>query len=367
LVDAVNNNHIWSSQYNRKFSDMFVVHEQIAGEILDNLRVKLSPEDKNRLEVYKLYQSGRYYWNKRTADELKKAIEYFNQVVDKDPRYALAYAGLADCYNLLALYSGGLSPKETYPKAKDAALKALEIDDALAEAHSSLAWVRWCYDRDWADAEREFKRAIELKADYPTAHQWYANYLAALGRFDEALARMQRAEELDPFSRVIKADLGATVYYYSRDYEKSVAQLRKTLDVDPNFSAAHWWLGDTLIAQKKYDLAASELNKALTLSGGSTRIMADLGYTHGMSGRQNEARKILEKLKEESKRTFVSPYETALIYTGLGDKDQALSELERAFEYLPWELVTIKVEPMLDSLRSDPRFRELERRIGLSP
>jgi len=370
LVDVNTNHHIWGGQFNRKLADIIVVQEEIAKQISEKLRLRLTGEETARLtkrhtentEAYQLYLKGRYWWNKRTEESLKKGIEYFNQAIAQDPSYALAYAGLADSYNLLPRY-GSLPPGEAFPKAKAAATRALELDDALAEAHTSLAYASVFYDWDWSGAEREFKRAIELNPTYATAHHWYALYLAAKGRLDEAITEMKRAQELDPLSLIINSNFGR-ILYYARQYDQAIEQYRKTLDLDQNFVEAHLRMAQAYQQQGMYADAISELQKVITLSQGSTG-KGMVGYVYAASGKKAQAQQVLDELKGQAKQGYVSAYDLALIYLGLGDKDQAFKWLQQAYEERNVLLVYLKVDPMFDSLRSDRRFQNLLQRIGL--
>jgi len=372
LIDVRDNRLIWGQQYNRKIAELLPLQEEIAGEISEKLRVRLTSEEKKQLarrypenaEAYQLYLKGRYYWNKRTRDGYKKAVQQFEQAIEKDPSYALAYTGLADCYNVFSAY-GMLSPKESFPRAKAAATRALEIDDNLAEAHTSLAQFKYYYDWDWAGAESEFRRAIELNPNYATAHQWYAIALAAMGRMDEAMREIKRAQELDPLALIVNVNAG-WIFYHARQYDQSIEQMRKSLDMDPNFARAHWAISEPLEQQQKYEEAIAELQKARQLD--ETPIMlALLGHVYAASGRRSEAQKIIDELNTLSKRMYVDPYFLAEIHTALGERDRAIQELERAYdEHSSW-LLWLKVEPKFDSLRSDPRFANLVRRIGLAP
>ncbi len=299
------------------------------------------------------------HWGQVTFE---KGIEYFEQAVEKDPAYAVAYAGLADSYGLLGTYEV-LPPKEAMTKAEAAAVKALEIDDTLAEAHTSLGWVRTNYDWDWVGAEKEFQRAIELNPNYATAHHWYAIYLRRLGRHDEAIAAIERAQELDPLSLIINSFVGK-IYLDARQVDQAIDHLRKTIEMDPNFAPAHRYLAAAFAIQGRYEEAIAEYKKAITLSGGSTRDRAPLAHTNSMSGRRAEAQKVLEELKALSKEKYVSPYAMALIYTGLGEKDLAFEWLEKAYEERSFWLSFLKVAPSLDPLRSDPRFQDLLRRMN---
>ena len=311
-------------------------------------------------EAYEAYLKGRYFWNKRTADGLKKAIDYFNQAIEKDPNYAQAYTGLADSYALLGDWEYGiLAPKEAFPRAKAAATKALELDNTLGEAHTSLAFSLDLFDWDWASAEREFRRAIELNPGYATAHHWYAWHLSEMGRNREAIAEMRKAQNLDPLSLIISADV-AEILLVAHSYDQAIEQSRKTIDMDPNFAVAHYELGQALVQKHMYKEAIAELQKAIELSGGSTTCTSNLAFAYAASGRRKEAVKILSDLKNRSKQ---NASEIALMYVGLDEKDQAMTWLEKAYEqrFNP----SILLRPAFDPLRSDPRFQNLVRRIGL--
>lgn len=370
LIDVHNNRQIWGSLYNRRAGDLPAIQEQISQEISDKLRLKLTGEEKRRLsrhatddtEAYQLYLQGRFHWNKRTLEGMQQSIDYFQQAIQKDPRYALAYAGQADSYALMADFNV-LPAKEVIPKLKAAAAKALEVDDNLAEAHTSLAWARF-HDWDWAGAEKEFKRAIELNPSYPTAHSWYGEYLMVLGRFDEALREMNRAYELNPLSPVINMAL-AYRFYYARQYPQAVDQCQKTLAMDSSFVSARVCLGRAYEQQSMYPKAIEELRKALELSGEDTNELAALGHAYALSRQEGAARKILDQLKERSKQTYVQPMWLAVIYLGLGDKDQAFDWMQNAYEDRSAWLVYLRVDPFFDSVRSDPRFTDLLQRVGL--
>jgi TolB-like protein/DNA-binding winged helix-turn-helix (wHTH) protein/Tfp pilus assembly protein PilF len=374
LLDVTDGSQLWGEQYHRKFSDVLAVQEEIAKQISEGLRLKLTGEEQKRLtrhhtenaEAYQLYLKGRYYWNKRTAESLNKGVEYFQQAIDKDPNYALAYAGLTDSYSLLGSSTGGLSPKETFSKAKAAAAKALAIDDTLSEAHAALALVHLRYDWDWSATEREIKRAIALNPNYATTYHWYADYLVVMGRLDEAIAQIKRAQELDPLSLIINTVLGLRLYH-ARQYDQAIEQCQKTLEMDPNFAQAHFALGEAYEQKAKYEEAIAELQKATTLSPSSPFLFSALGHAYAMSGQAGEAMKILEKLQRLSRQRYVSPHEMAMIYTGLGEKDQAFAWLEKAYADRSWRLPFLNVEPRFDGLRPDPRFADLVRRVGLEP
>ncbi len=373
LVDTRDDRQLWGEQYNRKLADIMTVQEDISREISEKLRLRLTGEEKTRMvkrpteniEAYQLYLKGRYYWNKRTENGFRKAIEYFNQATEKDRNYALAHAGLADSYILLGEYSL-LPAKEAYPKAREAATKALELDDTLGEAHTSLATVKADYDWDWPGAEREFRRAIELNPGYATAHQWYGQMLSNLGRYEEALAEIKQAQQLDPVSLIINTVTGGYLLRAGRD-ELAIEQLRKTLEIDPNFARAHWILGWASLRKGAFGEAIAEFQRAITLSPNITEYRGGLGHAYGRAGKSAEARKLLSELKELSRRRYVSWLDFATIYAGLGEKDQAFAFLEKAYEQHDARLVWVKGYPLLDPLRTDPRFADLLRRIGLSP
>ncbi len=372
LVDVSKGTQLWGQQYNRKLADILSVQEEISREISEKLRLRLTGEDKARMakrptennEAYELYLKGRYYWNKRTEEGLRRAIEYFSQATEKDPAYALAHAGLADCYIVLGEF-GLLPGREAYAKARGAAAKALALDDTLAEPHNALAILKGDYDWDWPGAEREFRRAIELNPGYSTAHQWYAELLSELGRHEEALAEIKRAQQLDPLSLIINAASGKILLYAGRD-DLAIEQLRKTLEIDPNFAHAHHFLGYVYVRKGAFTEAIAEFQRAISLSPNLTQYKAGLGHAYARAGKSAEARKLLSELKEESKRRYVSWSDFAAIYAGLGEKDQAFACLEKAYEQRDTKLVTRgSLNPLLDPLRSDPRFADLLRRIGL--
>jgi TolB-like protein/Flp pilus assembly protein TadD len=373
LVDVRHNKLLWGEQYERKMSELLATQREIAHEIVEKLKLKISGEEKGLAkhytennEAYQLYLRGRFYWNKRTQEGMQKSLEYFQQAIERDPSFALAYSGLADAYDLLGASEamGDMSPNEAMPKAKAAALKALEIDDTLAEPHVSLAHIKYYYDRDWAVAEREYKRAIELNPNYPTAHSWYAVYLMSAGRFDEALAQIRRAQELDPLSLPTNMALG-WVLLNARQYDQSVEQLRKTLEMDPNFVLAHHRLGLAYEQQGKHDEAIAEFKQVVNLLPGKPLGIASLAHAYALSGKRAEAQRALAELQELSKQRYVSPASIAMTYAALGDKDQAFAWLEKADKAHDALLARLKVDPRFDTLRADSRFADLARRVGL--
>jgi TolB-like protein/Tfp pilus assembly protein PilF len=371
LVDARNNRQIWGEQYSRGMADVQDVQETIAREISDRLRLRITGEKRQQIarrqtgnaEAYQLYLQGRFQWNKRTLDGMQQSIDLFQQAIAKDPQYALAHAGLADAYALLADYNV-LPAREVMPRAKNAALRALQLDDTLAETHASLGWTKLTHDWAWPDAEREFQRAIQLNPNYATAHEWYGEYLILVGRGEEGLAAVQRAQTLEPASLVINRALGTALYHLGR-YDQAADQARKTLSMDATFVGAHVLLGRALLQKGSQGEAAGELQKALDLSEGNTSELAALGYAYAASGRRADALKILGELKERASQTYVQPIWIAVIHAALGEKDEALAWLEKGYEDRSGWLIYLKVDPMFAPLRADPRFADLVRRVGL--
>ena len=364
LIDLDSVSQIWGQHYDRRLADILLVQEEISRDIFENLRLKLNVEEQKQLEAYRLYLKGRNSWNKRTPEGLQQGIDFFQQAINTDPNYAAAYAGLADCYNMQVIY-GVHQPNDGFPKAKEAAVKALEMDETLAEAHTSLAFIKFRWDRDRVEAEREFQLAIKHKPTYAPAHQWYSSYLVALERFDEAIAEAKRTEELEPLSFIASSHLGWILYLSGRN-DEAIAQCTKILDLDPNFFPARRYLGLAYEAKGMYNQAIAEFQKGVKLSG-SPLMLALLGHAYAVSGKTTEARGVLGELHELETRRYVSPYTVAAIYTGLGDKDQAFKWLERAFEERDVWLMNLKVDPVFAKLRSDRRFQDLLTRAGLRP
>ncbi|HET9531085.1 MAG TPA: tetratricopeptide repeat protein, partial [Blastocatellia bacterium] len=371
LADTEDNSHIWGEQYSLKMADIFAVQEEMSKQIADNLRLRLTGEEQKRMarrytdnaEAYQLYLKGRFHWNKRTEEDLKKGIDYFKQAIALDPKYAMPYAGLADCYALLGEY--GKTPiQETLPKAKEAALRAIEIDDTLAEAHTSLAAVNE-YEWNWPNAEREYRRAIELNPNYATAHHWYGVFLGNMGRYSEAIDQIEQALELDPLSLIINTGLGR-VLHNARRYDQAIEQLRKTVDMESSFAEAHFQLGLACEGRRMYPEAVQAFERAIALYKDPT-MTAWIGRVHAVSGKRSEAEAILKQLIEASGRQYVSPYLIAMIYAGLGEKEQAFEWLERVYQERSYYVSWLKVDPVFDPLRSEPRFQDLLRRLGLAP
>ena len=372
LVNTRDGVQIWGDRYTRPFEDLLAVQTEISKEISSNLRLTLTGKQQEQLnkiytknmEAYQLYLKGRYYLNMRTQDGFNKAIENFQKAIQKDPEFALAYSGLSDAYALLSNW-GFLPSTEGYPKAKAADLKALELDDSLAEAYNSLGSIQSSYDWNWQEAEKSFRRAISINPNLADAHHWYSFYLSTTGRHEEAILEMQEALQLDPLSLIISANMGFT-YYVAREYDKAIDQLKKTIDLDPNFAITYQYLGYTYEQKKMYDQALQALRKATTLAPDNLTFYADLARTYAVSGKKQEAERILQYLIGISNERYVSPFDVASIFTGLGDKREALEWLYRAYEVHADTITYLKMDPRFDSLRSDPRFQELLRRIRLA-
>ncbi len=370
LVDVTDVSQLWGQQYSRKMSDIIVIQEEISKAVTQKLGLRPTGEEQKRLtkrytespEAHQLYLKGRYHAFKFNTEELAKGLEYFRQAVAIDPNYALAYDGIAYYYNLVVDWT--IPPAEAMSKAKEAASKALELDDTLPEAHTSLACVYFWYDWDWQAAEREFRRAIDLNPNYAPAHTYYGWYLIWMGRADEGLAENRRAEELDPLSDEASVLLGWGLYY-AHHYDQAITQLRKSLDLDPNNWTAYAMLGHAYTQQGRFPEAIAALEKARQIEDHISVPLAALGHTYAVSGRRAEARKALDELIARSRRGHVPACTLAVIYAELGDKDQAFTWLEKGYADRSWYLTSIKVDPKFDSLRSDPRYKDLLRRIGL--
>ncbi|MBZ5537091.1 MAG: protein kinase [Acidobacteriia bacterium] len=371
LVDVRNNTHLWGEQYHRKLSDILALQSEIAGEISKNLRLRLTGAEKNRLtknytentEAYQLYLKGRYFAAKFTKEGLDRGLNYFNQAIAIDPSYALAYDGVAYYYVTAADWF--MSPREAMPKAKAALQTALEIDNALSEAHTSRAIVSYWYDYDWAAAERELKRALELNPNDASAHQFYGSFLAWTGRVDEGMREAKRAIELDPLSPQVNTYLGVNLFF-ARRYDEAAQQLQEVIRANPNYWWAHVFLGRCFAQSGRLPEAIAEFKRTKLIEDAIPEIDATLGHAYALSGMRSEAEQVLEELKQRSTRSYVSPYSIAIIYAGLGEKDEAFLWLEKAFEERPFYLVWLEVDPNLDNLRSDPRFAALKRRVGFA-
>jgi len=370
LINALTDAHLWAEIYDRKLTDIFAVESDIAKTITDTLQAKLTGSEKQMIAAqptsdtaaYELYLKGRFFWNKRTGADLKRAIDYFNQAIAKDPNYALAYAGLADSYTLLSVFSAA-SPQDSIPQARVAAKKALELDNTLAEAHASFGRILSGYDYDFERAIAEFERAIQLNPNYATSYHWISNGpLTARGEFDRAITEGKRAVELDPLSMVDNADLGQ-IYFYARRYDEAISQVGKAIEIDPHSYLAHYYLGQIYQLQGHLTEAIAEYQKAVELDD-DPQALAFLGQAQARIGQHDEAQKILSRMTEEAKSRYVSAYSFALMFIALGDKERAIDALERAYrEGAANDIITIRVDPMLDPLRGDPRFEALAEKI----
>jgi len=370
LVNTADGTQIWGEQYRRQMSDIFELQEEISKTISERLKIQLSSEEEQRLtrrytdniEAYQSYLKGRYFWSKRTRDGLRKGAEYFRQAIDIDPTYALAYAGLADAYAFLGLHRV-IPPHDVLPKARGAAIKALEIDETLAEGYSALAYIKTIYDWDWAGAEKDFSRALELNQRDPLTRSYHSNYLSAMGRHDEAMAEVLVAQQLDPLSPIINLMVGY-MSFLKRDYELSMKYCRQTQESDPNFFWIYMGYGWSYEETGRVERAIPEFQKAVELTGGTMGTLAGLGHAYALAGQTEKALEVIQRLQDESQQSYVVPYDIALVYAGLGDKDHAMAHLEKAYEARFGWLIWTNVEPKWDFLRDDPRFQDLIQRMG---
>ena len=368
LINTGDGSTLWAYKSDESYTDIFALQDAISEKVASALAVQVSGSNRakrytDNAEAYQLYLRGRFFWEKRTKEDLFKAIEYFERATQVDPSYALAYAGIAHCYGPLG-YRGHLAPSDATPKMRAAAAKALELDETLAEAHTAMGAVKAFHLWDWNGAEREFKRAIELDPNYPTAHQWYGLYLEAMGRQDENLAERRRAQELDPLNLSVNTGLG-TVYYYSGEYDRAIEVFQKTLELDPNFEQALNGLGDAYMQKGMHEEALPYYKKALDSGAAISRSKALLSYAYAKAGNRDQSIRLEQELLDTAKIQFVSPFFIALIHVGRGDKDRAFEWLEKAFSEGDPPLNHINVEPTFNSLRSDPRFTSLLRRMHL--
>jgi TolB-like protein len=371
LIHAASDQHLWAESYERDLRDVLSLQSEIARQIAQEVSVILTPEERARLgsarqvnpEAHEYYLKARYYWNKRTEESVKKACSFFHRAIDIDPTYAQGYAGVADCYHILGYYNA-LPPVEAYPKAKAAAIKALALDSSLAEPHAALGVVKRDFEWDWSGAEQEFQLAIDLNPGYVEAHHWRSTLFKMLGRHAEALEEKKRALAMDPLSVVIRTDL-ARMFYFSRDYDQSLANYRAVLDMDPNFGSAHLWLAHVYEQKSMFDEAIAALKTGVRLWDHSTFAIAQLGHGYAVAGRTDEAQAVLEQLHSLSRQKYVSPYDMAMIHVALDRKNEAFTWLERACDEPSLWLGYLNLEPQLDSLRLHPQFDELRRRVGL--
>jgi TolB-like protein/Tfp pilus assembly protein PilF len=372
LIEARTDRHLWAESYERDAHDVLALQREIARSVAAAIRVRLTEPAQAGLrprppvdpEAYREYLQGRFHWNKRNEAALRRAISHFERAIRIDPSFALAYAGMGDCYVLLPVGGlGGAPPLEALPQAHAAATKALEIDEGLAEAHATLAYERM-YSWDWRTSEREFRRALELNPNYATGHFWFAAHLAARGRLQDALAHAREAQKLDPVSPIVAAGV-AWMHHLARDFDGEAEQARRSLELDPNFMIGFFRLGLGLAHRGRYPEATEALRSAVRLSGESPGLVAELGYVSARAGDATAAREAITALEKASPRRYISPYYLALVHLGLGEKEAAWRWLEKAYEERAWGLTFLKVEPALDPLRDDPRFAGLTRRIGL--
>ncbi|MCJ7483478.1 MAG: protein kinase [Thermodesulfovibrionales bacterium] len=370
LVKAEDGYHLWSEKYDRDLEDIFAIQDEISLKIVENLKVTLLEKDKAKLlrrytedqEAYDLYLKGRYFWNRRYEGGLQKAIEYFNQTIKKDTSHAPAYSGIADSLSILGLF--WLRPRDVFPRAKSAAQKAIEIDETLAEGHASLGWILFMYDWDWTAAERKFKRAIELDPRYALNHMWYAVFLSQMGRVEEAMVHSKRALGLEPVSLIINA-CSALVLWTNRQYGEAIKQGVKAVEMDPNFLLSYWYLSLGYNSKGMWKECISALEKTVVLSGDSPFFLGAIGHAYAKSGQKKKAQEILCRLKELSKTKYNSPINEALIFLGLDEKDQMFEYLEKAYNERSFMIPSLKVAPAYDSVRQDPRYLELLKKIGL--
>ncbi len=371
LIDARSDRHLWAESYERDLRDALALQDEVARDIATEIQIKVTTQESTGLasagpanpEAHEAYLKGRYFWNKRTEEGVRKGIEYFEQATRLDPNYAVAYAGLAQSHVVLNGYRF-LPPTQAFTKVRAAALKALELDERLAEAHTSLGALKWEYEWDKSGAEKEYRRAIELNPSYATAHQWYAEELAAVGRGDEALIEIKRAQELDPLSLPISTVAG-WILYLGRHYDQAIDQYRRTLEMDSNFPIAHSYLGRAHIRKGNFEQAIIECQTATRLSESHPFYVAWLAYAYAMAGKRTEALRILHDLEAISQHKYVASHDIAAIYAGLGEQSKAIAWLKKAYDERSYTVLQLEVEPEFDSLRSDPRFQDIVHRIGV--
>jgi tetratricopeptide (TPR) repeat protein len=370
LIQVSDQTHLWAESYERELADVFSIQSEVSKSVARSLALELLPAEQEHLAsprpvnpaAHEAYLKGRYFWNKRTRFGLEEGHRHFERAVELDPRYALAYVGIADSYTMLSTYNI-IPPREANPKAKTAALRALEIDNTLAEAHASLAFINHFYDWNWAAAREGFLRALELNPRYGEAHRWYANHLSSFGRHEEAIAEARRSRELDPLSLIINRNVGRRLYF-ARQYQLAVEASLQTLRLDSDFYPAIVTLGRAYLEMGKVEEGVKELQRAMELSSGNPKVIGLLGHAYVRAGRKDDALKMLRKLQERSPKEFGRAFPIAVVYAGLGNRDRAFAWLEKAYQERSGWMVTIKNDPALDNLRSDPRFQDLLRRMN---
>jgi DNA-binding winged helix-turn-helix (wHTH) protein/Tfp pilus assembly protein PilF len=371
LISVRDGAELWAERFDESLTDVFVVEDRVSERVAEALKIKLSEAELELLakrytanpDAFQSYLKGRYYWNKRTRDGIRRGIEHFEQAIEQDPLYALAYAGLADCYSLLSMH-GVLQPREAFTRARAAAIRALEIDDQLAEAHASLAYANLYYEWDWAAAEREFKRSIDLNPNYATAHHWYHEYLVLRGRIVEATEEIKKAQELDPLSPAINAAMVLPLLN-SGQYEQGIDGLKRVIELDPGFYRGHMFLGIAYVLVGQYEMAFKQLQEAMALSENGTRATCALGWAYAVASKPDEARAVMDELQGRMQERYVPPYSLAIICTALGETDKAFEWLEKGYQARDEWLTRLGIAVELDSLRADPRFRRLMERVGL--
>ncbi|PYQ59173.1 MAG: hypothetical protein DMF58_12660 [Acidobacteria bacterium] len=372
LVHGSTDRHLWAREYERELTDILLLQAEVAQAIADEIQIKVTPQEQARLasarlvkpQAYEAYLRGRFHWDKRTEEGMRKGFALFEQALAEDPSFALSEAGVAECYNMLGFW-GVAAPHEISSKAKAAATRALEIDSALAEAHAALGWAKFAYDWDWAGGEREFRHAIELRSGYTTAHQWYSHLLVYQGRVADALQQVQRTLELEPLSLVMNSN-SSLICLLAHEYEETITRARKTLELDPHFPPPYLWLGWALQKQGNHEEALQALRQAVPLSGNGPRYVASLAHGYALSGDVDNAMKTLAQLEEMAKRRYVSAYDFAIIHAGFDDHEKTFAWLNRAYEERSTWLAMIKADPRFDSFHGEPRFDDLLRKLGLA-
>ncbi|HJU42700.1 MAG TPA: tetratricopeptide repeat protein [Vicinamibacterales bacterium] len=373
LIEVENGTQIWGKQFERKFADILTLQDEVAREVSERLsgsRPAVSPASRRttkNTDAYEAYLKGRYLWNRRTEDSIRLAVAHFEDALKADPDYALAAAGLADCYAVYSIYQLE-TPHQSGPRARAAAIRALQLDDTMAAPHAALGFVKTHYDWDWKGAEKEFQRSIELDPQYANAHFWYAVYLSAVGRTDESVAALRRAQQLDPVSLIIRAGVGGEPgLYAARRYDEAIAQIKTAVELDPGFAAGRLWLGMPYVQKGMYREAIAEMEQALTLSADSPLMLGPLGHAYAVAGEMSKANQALARLEQMARHRYVSPFDRALVHLGLGHVDRAFAWLEKAFVDRSYRMHWLKVDPRFDRLRADARFSSLLRRMGLEP
>jgi TolB-like protein/Flp pilus assembly protein TadD len=370
LIRVRDGEQLWAETFEKAFTNIFALEDALSERVAQSIRLKLTGEETRRFtkraterpDAYEAYVKGRYFWNKRTEKGMKKGLEYFRQAMTLDPTFAEAYVGVADSYATLGLYAI-IPPREAFPAAKEAAKRALEMDDGLAEAHATMGFINFYYDWNKTDAENEFRRALADNPNYAMAHSWYGENLAAMGRFPEAIAEAQGALEDDPLSLIIGSNAGWTLSLAGKT-DQAIEILKKAIEIDPTFPRTHFRLGRAYEQKKLYDLAISELEQAVSLSGGDACYNGSLGHAYAVSGKTEQARKVLRDLEGRTNQAYVPSYAIALVYAGLGDNEHAFTWLQKAFDDRSTSIAFLKLDPELTSLHSDPRFDQLSRRVN---